>query len=318
MNNFKIGFAASAFILGIGVRFLLSAFFLQPLPFRIDFVDAFIVVSGALTAVFLAYEFILDRYRDTAEMLPLFSGVICTVIVSSYVILRYAPEYQASLSILVTGVFVGMGWWIQAINTAANSRRSHTLNIIMASRTSTEYQQQTRASSKLYLDCVVPQELAEWRSNPNKPEYQHTDVPLDISDAIHGTVYVLNYFEFLAQGIKYRDLDACLLRECFAGILAGLERRGFHIIVEAQKTDPRTFEGLIRLTKEWNGESVVERYRTNPDNAAVGVRYPEGEALERILNAKPGSKVTAHLNASTSQPPSAANDVDTEANSAAV
>ncbi|TPG76293.1 DUF4760 domain-containing protein [Pseudomonas arsenicoxydans] len=286
MNNFRIGAAAAAFILGITARLIFTYLIPPPLPFPIDIVDAFIVLTGAMVAVFSAYEFILVRYRDTAELLPMFSAVIWTVIVSSYLILRYLPAYQTSLSILSTGVFIGMGWWIQAINTAANSRRSHTLNIIMASRTSTEYQQQTRASSKLYLTQVIPPELAEWRTCPQKDEYRYTDVPTDIIDAMNGTVYVLNYFEFLAQGIKYRDLDACLLRECFSGILAGLERRGFHLIIEAQKSDQRNYEGLIALNKEWNGESTVERYRTNPDNSALGTRYPAGEELQNILFAK--------------------------------
>ncbi|MFL7961640.1 DUF4760 domain-containing protein [Pseudomonas kielensis] len=302
MNKFRIGAAAAAFILGITVRLIFTYLIPPPLPFPIDVIDAFIVLTGAMVAVFSAYEFILTRYRDTAEMLPMFSAVIWTVIVSSYVILRYQPTYQTSLSILVTGVFVGMGWWIQAINTAANARRSHTLNIIMASRTSSEYQQQTRASSKLYLTNIIPPELAEWRFSPQKDEYRYTEVPDDIAEAINGTVYVLNYFEFLAQGIKYRDLDDCLLRECFSGILAGLERRGFHIIIEAQKTDQRTFEGLIRLNKEWNGESMVERYRTNPDNAALGTRYPVGEELQNILYAK---KPTTLEQTSEPSPPTA-------------
>lgn len=286
MNKFRIGFAAAALAFGIISRLVLTTLFTPPLPFSIEIVDGFIACLAALVAVLLAYEFILKRFRDTAELLPLFSTVIWVVIVVSYFVLRYADKYQSSLSILVTGTFVGMGWWIQAITTAANARRSHTLNIIMASRTSSEYQIQTRNSSKIYLNCIIPPELAEWRQSPQKDEFKYAEVPTAIADAIHGTVYVLNYFEFLAQGIKYRDLDDCLLRECFASILGGLERRGFHIIIEAQKTDQRNFEGLLRLCKEWNGESYVERYRNNPDNAALGVRYPAGEELDAIIFAK--------------------------------
>ncbi|QRK85091.1 DUF4760 domain-containing protein [Pseudomonas granadensis] len=286
MNKFWIGVSATCFILGIIIRLVLLYSFPAPLPFPLDIVDAFMVASGGLTAVMAVHQFIKSKYADTAEMLPLFSTIIWTVIVSSYVILRYAPTYQTSLSILVTGTFVGMGWWIQAITTAANTRRTHTLNIIMASRTSSEYQEQTRNSGKIYRASAVCAELAEWRFSPNKDEFKYTEVPDAIDKAISGTIYVLNYFEFLAQGIKYRDLDDCLLRECFSAILAGIERRGFHLIIEAQKGSPTAFEGLIRLTKEWNGESCVEKYRSNPDNSAIGVRYPIGNELQDILNAK--------------------------------
>ncbi|MDQ2487679.1 DUF4760 domain-containing protein [Pseudomonas putida] len=277
-----IGAAAAAAILLWLTRIAYELSEATP-PFKLDYIDIGAVFATALLFVLLAYEYILKRYPDTKEMLPLFSGVVWTVLVSSYAVLRYEPEYQSSLSILVTGVFVGMGWWIQAITTAANSRRSHTLNIIMASRTSTEYQQQTRASSKVYWTSVIPPELAEWKFQPTKDEYRNASIPTDVAEAISGTIYILNYFEFLAQGIRYRDLDACLLRECFAGILAGVERRAFHLIIEAQKGDPRVFEGLIKLTKEWNGESVVERYRSNPDNAAIGPRYPDADKLRTML-----------------------------------
>lgn len=307
MNNFRIGASAAAFLLGLVLRLVFTYLFQPPLPFRIDIIDAFIVVAGALLLVFAAYEYILSRYPDTAEMLPLFSGIVGTVIVSTYVILRYADTYQTSLSILVTGVFVGMGWWIQSITTAANSRRTHTLNIIMASRTSTEYQQQLRNSSKLYRASVVCPELAEWRLSPHKDEFKNAIVPDEIDQAINGTVYILNYFEFLAQGIKFRDLDDCLLRECFSGILAGIERRGFYLIIEAQKADQRAFEGVIRLTKEWNNESAVEKYRTNPDNAAIGPSYPRGDDLHKIMNAKSESSQSSHAaDAPVQQTPSLA------------
>lgn len=289
MSNGKVGAAAGVLACLLITRAIISLGNIV-IPFSIDIIDAAIVLSGATLFVLSAYKFILEKYPDTRDMLPVFSGIVWVIIVSSYTILRYQPNYQASLSVLVTGSFVGMGWWIQAITTAANARRSHTLNIIMASRTSSEYQQQTRASSKIYISSVIPPELAEWKFNKSKPEYKGIEVPDEIDEAISGTIYILNYFEFLAQGIRYRDLDDCLLRECFSSILAGIERRGFHIIIESQKTDPRTFEGLIQLCKAWNKESVVERYRSNPDNAALGPRYPDDNELKKIFSSQAKGK----------------------------
>ncbi|MDH4763379.1 DUF4760 domain-containing protein [Pseudomonas sp. CBMAI 2609] len=305
MNKLKIGAAAATLICMAALR-LMFTYTSTPLPFDIGFLDCLTVIAGATLLVFCAYEYIIKRYPDTREMLPMFSLVIWAIMVCSYTILRYKPEYQTSLSILVTGSFVGMGWWIQAITTAANARRSHTLNIIMASRTSSEYQQQARASSKLYNNAVIPPELAEWRFNGSKEEYKNAQVPQDVSDAIQGTIYILNYFEFLAQGIKYRDLDDCLLRECFSGILAGTERRGFHLIIEAQKTDPKNFEGLVNLTKAWNKESLVERYRSNPDNASIGIRHPEADVCKNMLDPKVSTDEASHPH--TAHPSLATND----------
>lgn len=285
MIKFFSGSAFAAFVIGALVRFFYTISD-TPLPFSLGYIDFFIVVSVVTWLGISTYGFILKKYPDTSDMLPLFSVIVWGVIVSSYLVLRYQDTYQTSLSILVTGVFVGMGWWIQSITSAADARRTHTLNIIMSSRTSTEYQTQSRNMNKAFRASAMPAELAEWRVEPNKDEFRDTEVPQELKDAIDGSVYVLNYYEFLAQGIKFRDLDDCLLRECFSSILGGLERRNFHLIVEAQKADPRAFEGIIRLAKDWCGESIVEKYRANPANAPIGPIYPSKEEIQRIISAK--------------------------------
>ncbi|EJM25756.1 DUF4760 domain-containing protein [Pseudomonas sp. GM25] len=287
MNNFKIGASAAALVILIVFRFIFGISSQLNPPVSLAVIDFFIIFSGSLLFVFAVHDYIVKRYRDTADLLPLFCAIVILVVNAGYLIIRYNEKYQTALSIMATGTFIGMGWWIQAINTAANARRAHTLNIIMASRTSSEYQQQTRASSKIYRGgTIICKDLAQWRLNPATEEFRYTEVPQHIDDAINGTIYVLNYFEFLAQGIKYRDLDDCLLKECFSGILAGIERRGFHLIIEHQKVDQRSFEGVIRLTKDWNGESFVEKHRSNPDNSAVGAGFPAGEELISIMNKK--------------------------------
>lgn len=285
MSKYLIGSAFASLVIGIISRIFFELASI-PLPFSLGWIDFCIVLCTASSLGLSVYSLVLKKYPDTKEMLPLFSVIVCAVIVSSYLVLRYQDTYQTSLSILVTGVFVGMGWWIQSITSAAHSRRTHTLNIIMSSRTSTEYQTQSRNMSKVFRASAVPSELAEWRVDPHKDEFRDAEVPQDIKEALDGSVYILNYYEFLAQGIKFRDLDDCLLRECFSNILAGLERRNFHLIVEAQKSDQKAYEGVTRLTKEWCGESVVEKYRANPANAPIGPLFPGKEEVQMIMSAK--------------------------------
>lgn len=285
MSKFFIGSTFAALIIGVVARiFFQSANIL--LPFSLGWIDFFIVFFAAGCLGLTVYSLVLKKYPDTKEMLPLFSVIVCAVIVSSYLVLRYQETYQTSLSILVTGVFVGMGWWIQSITSAAHARRTHTLNIIMSSRTSTEYQTQSKNMSKVFRASAIPQELAEWRVDPHKDEFRDADVPQEIKEALDGSVYILNYYEFIAQGIKFRDLDDCLLKACFSNILAGLERRNFHLIVEAQKSDQKAYEGLTRLTKEWCEESIVDKYRANPANAPIGPIFPAKEEVQRIMTAK--------------------------------
>lgn len=247
-------------------------------------IDWLVVIFGAASAITATFCFIRKKYPDTSEFLPMFSGICYFIILVGYAILRYLPNYQTSLSVMVTGMLVGMGWWIQCITSAANTRRTHTLNMIINTRTSPEYQRQLRASTRMYRGMrYVPQELSEWRCNPDKEEYKNAKVPEEYKEAINGLLYILNYFEFLAQGIKFKDLDDCLLKECFSSFLKGIERRGFHMILESQKQDPAAFEGIIYLSKRWNGTSFVETHRANPNTVELGISYPSNEIVETII-----------------------------------
>ncbi|EHM4441985.1 DUF4760 domain-containing protein [Escherichia coli] len=269
-------------------RWMYTYIYPGTLPFNMAILDWLLVASGAGASISAIFCFIKKRYPDTAEFLPMFSTVCYSIILIGYAILRYTPNYQTSLSIMVTGMLVGMGWWIQCITSAANARRTHTLNLIINSRTSPEYQKQLRNSTKFYRGMrYVPQELSEWRCNPDKEEYKNMNVPDEYRDAINGLLYILNYFEFLAQGIRFKDLDDGLLKECFSSFLKGIERRGFHMILESQKQDPAAFEGIIYLSKKWNGTSFVETHRANPNTVELGISYPSNEIVEKMIQGRP-------------------------------
>lgn len=288
MSKVFIGVFIALFVAACTIRALFTWAYPGTLPFDIAIIDWLIVIFGAASSIHLIYRFIAKKYPDTSEFLPMFSAVFFAIVLAAYAILRYKPEYQTSLSVMVTGLLVGMGWWIQCITSAANARRSHTLSMIINSRTSPEYQSQLRASTRIYRGMrYVPAELSEWRCNPDKEEYKDAKVPDDYKDAINGLLYVLNYFEFLAQGIKFKDLDDSLLRECFSSFLKGIERRGFHMILESQKQDPAAFEGIIYLSKKWNNESLVEKYRANPNTSELGIQFPSNDIVQKMMSGIP-------------------------------
>lgn len=296
-----IGAFVTVFFVSLLLRVLFTYLYPGTLPFNIQIIDWSLVISVALAIISSLYYTVKKKYPDTEEFLPVFSIVSFFIVVFGYGVLRYLPQYQASLSVVITGAVVGMGWWIQCITSAANMRRSHTLNIIMSTRTSPEYQAQLRSSTRIYRGMrFVPAELSEWRCNPDKDEYKNAKVPDDLIEAINGLLYVLNYFEFLAQGIKFKDLDECLLRECFSSFLKGIERRGFHIILESQKQDPKAFEGIIFLSKRWNGESFVEKHRSNLNTVEAGIQYPSNDIVTKIINGVPLTE-DMHLVEETSQ-----------------
>ncbi|WP_435927548.1 DUF4760 domain-containing protein [Dryocola sp. BD613] len=282
-----VSITTTLFVVMMIIRSVFTLIYPKALPFNMAIIDWLVVGAAAAAAISSIFCFIQKRYPDTSEFLPMFSMVCFLIVLIGYAILRYLPTYQTSLSIIVTGMLVGMGWWIQCITSAANTRRSHTLNMIINTRTSPEYQKQLRSSTRIYRGMrYVPQELSEWRCNPDKEEYKNMRVPEEYKDAINGLLYILNYFEFLAQGIKFKDLDDELLKECFSSFLKGIERRGFHMILESQKQDPAAFEGITYLSKKWNGSSFVEKHRANPNTGELGICYPTNELVELMVQGK--------------------------------
>ena len=228
---------------------------------------------------------ISNKFPDTNALLPLFGIVIWILMLLAYYVLRYNDDYQTALSIIVAGSIAGMGWWIQFITSAASDRRKHTLNVVLSTRTCTEYQTHLRNNTHLWRgNRHAPKELCLWRDDPDNPKFKDANVPEDVVKAINGLLYILNFFEFLAQGIKANDLDDKLLRECFCGFLEGLERRAYYILSEAQKRDERYFEGIIFLCKRWNNEkSLVEKHRHSAPPADIGTCYPSQEQIMKML-----------------------------------
>lgn len=242
-----------------------------------------VVLSSLLTLYFI--NKISNKFPDTNELLPFFGIVMWTLMLLAYYVLRYKDTYQTALSIIVAGSIAGMGWWIQFITSAASDRRKHTLNVVLSTRTCTEYQMHLRHYTHLWRgNRHVPKELCEWRDDPDNAKFKGAEVPEDVVKGINGLVYILNFFEFLAQGIKANDLDDKLLRECFCGFLEGLERRAFFILAEAQKRDERIFEGIIFLSKRWNNDkSLIEKHRHSAPPSDIGMSYPNQKEVMKML-----------------------------------
>lgn len=59
------------------------------------------------------------------------------------------------------------------------------------------------------------------------------------------------------------------------------------MILESQKQDPAAFEGIIYLSKKWNGSSFVETHRSNPNTVELGIPYPSNEIVEKMVKGIP-------------------------------
>ncbi|MCH9269024.1 DUF4760 domain-containing protein [Pantoea ananatis] len=274
------------------------------------------VVFSTLLSLYCTNK-ISNKFPDTNSLLPLFGGIFWALLLLGYYVLVFNEKYQTALSIIVAGSIAGMGWWIQFITSAASDRRKHTLNVVLSTRTCSEYQNHLRNFTRLWRgNRYIPKELCEWRDDPDNPKFKNAKVPDEIVNGINGLLYILNFFEFLAQGIKANDLDDKLLRECFCGFVEGLERRAFFLLTEAQNRDKRIFEGIIFLCKRWNNEkSLVEKHRHSSPPVNLGLCFPEQKEVMNMLgisepNGNKGSKTRRIRRRKSTQYKQAANASD--------
>lgn len=280
-----LGVLIGVFAAMLVTRFLLIANAISTADWFYKAFDAGLMVVFSTGLSLYCTNKVSNKFPDTNSLLPLFGAIFWMLLNLGYYVLRYNDKYQTALSIIVAGSIAGMGWWIQFITSAASDRRKHTLNVVLSTRTCSEYQNHLRNYTRMWRgNRYVPKDLSEWRDDPDNPKFKNAKVPDDVVNGINGLLYILNFFEFLAQGIKANDLDDKLLRECFCGFLEGLERRAFFILSEAQNRDIRYFEGIVYLCKRWNDQkSLIEKHRHSAPPADLGICYPAQEEVLKML-----------------------------------
>lgn len=131
----------------------------------------------------------------------------------TYVELRHSTfNFQATHWLSLAGVIAALSQWaITSVLTLYNARRQHTITVLLQSRLSPAYQQRLRDVVKGYptMPAISKVAVGDW-NDPAKLE------------ALEGIKYLLNYFEFVAIGIRIGDLDEATMRRSLADIVMAL------------------------------------------------------------------------------------------------
>jgi hypothetical protein len=102
-------------------------------------------------------------------------------------------------------------WALTSLLTLYSARRQHTINVLLQSRLSMAYQDRLKEVIKVYP--TVPVVAKVKRGDWNEPEKV---------EALEGIKYLLNYFEFVAIGIRAGDLDEKTLHRSLGDIVIAL------------------------------------------------------------------------------------------------
>jgi hypothetical protein len=122
-----------------------------------------------------------------------------------YGLFHFDPAHWLSLA-TITGVVTG--WAITSLVTLYSARRQHTISVLLQSRLSPAYQQRLRDITAAYptLPRVTRVALGDW-NDPDKVA------------GLEAVKYLLNYFEFVAVGIRVGDLDEKTIRSCLENVV---------------------------------------------------------------------------------------------------
>lgn len=137
-----------------------------------------------------------------------------------------------------------LGWLFTSRGQDLNSRRSHSIQTLMSSRLSEAYANHSNYATGVYTRL-------------KEKNGQHYILELEDFENLeplerNAIIYQLNYFEFIAVGIRYGDLDENLIKNTLKTIINTNIVFFGNIIADKRIKSPTVYEHLISLNKRWN------------------------------------------------------------------
>ncbi|MEO4206815.1 MULTISPECIES: DUF4760 domain-containing protein [Acinetobacter calcoaceticus/baumannii complex] len=167
---------------------------------------------------------------------------------NKYSFLNFAingTEGSSDTLIVLLGILAAvLGWLYTSRGQDLTSKRSHSIQTLMASRLSEAYANHANFATGVYVrtrnergDSAVIT-MAEFLNLKQKER--------------NAIFYQLNYFEFIAVGIRYGDLDENLMKNTLNSIIANNFIFFGEVIKTKQEGNPRIYEHLTALYNRWN------------------------------------------------------------------
>jgi hypothetical protein len=134
-----------------------------------------------------------------------------------------------------------IGWMFTNLMSLRNSIRQHTITTLLQSRLSATYMHYADKLSSHYSDYE-----ARKASDPALKES-----PTEKVD-VNALRYILNYFEFIAIGIKRGDLDEGMLKDSLRSILAKNIEMSSEWLEKSRAQNDRYYANLLWLHGRWS------------------------------------------------------------------
>lgn len=144
------------------------------------------------------------------------------------------------------------GWMIQAWVSVRNSRKQHTMNVLLQTRLNPQFgEHASRISAAFPAGAPIP----------------YTEISKSENEAVYTSVrWVLNYYEFIAAGISHGDLDEPLMMDCICTQMLLFCARVEDVIQHLREEDARgnPSKSKVRVLKSLRKMQIRWREKARP------------------------------------------------------
>ena len=140
-------------------------------------------------------------------------------------------------------------------------RKQHTITVLLDTRLSAEFQStinRRRIMFPEYSDVTFEQWDSARTATATNQMPAVTETPEQQRDSAAALMQLLNYYEFLAVGIKEGDLDEKMLKNTLRGIMCNLVDDTRLLICALRKKNPKLFEHLVALYDDWRRPDATD------------------------------------------------------------
>ncbi|EJM56195.1 DUF4760 domain-containing protein [Pseudomonas sp. GM48] len=245
------------------------------------------------------YRAISSKYSETKAGIRYISISFFVVTVTCYLVLKLqdpkGTDYQTSLALFVSSSLLGAGWWVQATINSAAARKAHTVSTIMNHRYSEYFFKRNDNFSNMFpIGCLINPAVIEHALSPTKSRYKDIKFADGQIQAAKDLNYVMNFYEFIAVGVSSGDFDEKLIRDCYEGIIIGIEKRGFHMIQFMRRTQgQKVFCSLVDLVDKWtDNQSMTTQYKNGNQSLDLGELTPSQENIDEMIRERDLNRAT--------------------------
>ncbi|MEO0944948.1 MAG: DUF4760 domain-containing protein [Pseudomonadota bacterium] len=184
---------------------------------------------------------------------PLLSIILIGLIALSWVFPGFWPGFDdriaATLAALLFAVF---SFFFRSIQQEEQSRKQHTIKILFDTRLSSEFRQYLEHRKHHFAEGSVidPARFTEYLAARRTVDLSDDDANSRRKSA-EAVRSLLNYYEFIALGIKSGDLDEPMLKGMVRGMTCRLVADAHLVIRDYRADNARTFEHLTALYANW-------------------------------------------------------------------